>query len=142
MRIRLLPAVLGLALAALLRYAAPATALEECRLLRQPDIQGDKIVFVYAGDLWSVARAGGLAQRLTSHEGTESLPRFSPDGKTIAFTGQYDGNTDVFTIPAEGGEPTRLTWHPDPDQLVDWYPDGKSVLFRSRRASAPRLTKR
>jgi tricorn protease len=137
MRTRLLPAALGLALAALLRFAAPATALEECRLLRQPDLQGDRIAFVYAGDLWTVARAGGLAQRLTSHEGVELLPKFSPDGKTIAFTGQYDGNTDVFTIPADGGEPTRLTWHPGADQVAEWYPDGKSILFRSTRASAP-----
>ena len=137
MRFRLLPVILGLALAALLRSATPAAALEECRLLRQPDIQGDKIVFVYAGDLWSVARTGGLAQRLTSHEGLESLPRFSPDGKTVAFSGQYDGNTDVYTIPVEGGEPTRVTWHPGVDRVVDWYPDGKSLLVRSARVSAP-----
>ena len=137
MRFRLVSVVLGVALAALLRSAPPAAALEECRLLRQPDIQGDKLVFVYAGDLWSVARAGGLAQRLTSHEGVELLPKFSPDGKTVAFTGQYDGNTDVFTVPAEGGEPVRLTWHPGADQVTDWYPDGKSILFRSTRASAP-----
>ncbi len=137
MRFRLLPVVLGIALAALLRSTAPAAALEECRLLRQPDIQGDRIVFVYAGDLWTVARAGGVARRLTSYEGVESTPRFSPDGKTVAFTGQYDGNTDIYTIPAEGGEPTRLTWHPGLDQIVDWYPDGKSILFRSARVSAP-----
>lgn len=137
MRFQLLPVLLSVTLAAFLRLAAPAAALEECRLLRQPDIQGDRIAFVYAGDLWTVARAGGLAQRLTSHEGVELLPKFSPDGKTIAFTGQYDGNTDVFTIPAEGGEPTRLTWHPGADQVAEWYPDGNSILFRSARASAP-----
>ena len=137
MKSRLLPAILSLALASLLRFAAPAAALEECRLLRQPDIQGDKIVFVYAGDLWTVARSGGLARRLTSHEGNESMPRFSPDGRTIAFTGQYDGNYDIYRIPVEGGEPVRLTWHPGPDQVVDWYPDGKSILFRSGRVSAP-----
>jgi tricorn protease len=137
MRFRQGIVILGLALAALARGAAPATALEECRLLRQPDIQGERIVFVYAGDLWTVARAGGLAQRLTSHDGAELFPKFSPDGKTVAFTGQYDGNTDVFTIPTEGGEPTRLTWHPGPDQVAEWYPDGRSILFRSGRASAP-----
>jgi tricorn protease len=137
MRIRLLAGALGFALATLPWLAAPAAALEECRLLRQPDIQGDKIVFVYAGDLWTVSRAGGVAQRLTSHEGVELLPKFSPDGKAIAFTGQYDGNTDVFTIPTEGGEPARLTWHPGPDQVAEWYPDGRSILFRSIRASAP-----
>ncbi len=136
MRSRLVPVVLGVALSALLRSATPAAALEECRLLRQPDIQGDKIVFVYAGDLWGVARAGGVAQRLTSHEGNERFPKFSPDGRTIAFTAEYDGNLDAFTIPAEGGEPTRLTWHPSPDQVAEWYPDGRSILLRSSRASS------
>ncbi len=136
MRSRLLPMVLGVALAALLRSTTPAAALEECRLLRQPDIQGDRIVFVYAGDLWSVARAGGVAWRLTSHEGVESFPKLSPDGGTVAFTAEYDGNIDAYTIPAEGGEPTRLTWHPLPDQVAEWYPDGRAILLRSRRASA------
>ena len=106
-------------LAALLALAAavtPAAALEECRLMRMPDIQGDRIVFVYAGDLWTVARDGRrLPQRLTSHEGQELFPKFSPDGRTIAFTGEYDGNTDAYTIAAEGGEPRRLTWHPGSD---------------------------
>ena len=136
MRSRFTAAVAGLALAALARAAAPAAALEECRLLRQPDIQGDKIVFVYAGDLWTVARAGGVAERLTSHEGVERFPKFSPDGKTVAFTAEYDGNVDAFTIPAAGGEPTRLTWHPADDQVAEWDPDGRSILLRSRRASA------
>jgi len=125
-------AVLALAGAA----AAPAAALEECRLMRQPDIQGDRIVFAYAGDLWTVARAGGVAARLTAHEGLERFPKFSPDGKTIAFTAEYDGNFDAFTVPAEGGEPVRLTWHPAPDAVAEWYPDGKSLLLRSTRASA------
>src|SRR5437667_7658225 len=121
---------------ALLGAAAPAWALEECRLLRQPDIEGDHIVFVYAGDLWQVARAGGVAARLTTHEGQEVFPKYSPDGRTIAFTGEYDGNVDAYTIPAEGGEPARLTWHPSPDQVAEWYPDGRSILIRSPRASA------
>src|SRR5262245_6434811 len=121
-----------------LSAAAPAAraAPEECRLLRQPDIQGDRIVFVYGGDLWTVARAGGVAMRLTTHEGVERFPKFSPDGKTIAFTAEYDGNIDAFTVPAEGGEPRRLTWHPAPDSIAEWYPDGKSILLRSPRASA------
>lgn len=125
---------LGAALAAL---AAPAAALEECRLLRQPDIQGDRIVFVYAGDLWSVARGGGVAARLTTHDGIEQFPKLSPDGRTVAFTAEYDGNVDAFAVPAEGGEPRRLTWHPGSDQVAEWYPDGKGVLLRSARASAP-----
>ena len=128
---------LAVALFALAAYAGPALAVEECRLMRMPDIQGDRIAFVYAGDLWTVARTGGTATRLTSHEGQESFPKFSPDGRTIAFTGEYDGNTDAFTIPATGGEPTRLTYHPGADQVAEWYPDGKSILIRSARASAP-----
>jgi tricorn protease len=127
---------LFMALLALAAGAAPALALEDCRLMRMPDIQGDRITFVYAGDLWTVARAGGTAQRLTTHEGSEVFPKFSPDGQTIAFTGEYDGNTDVFTVPTVGGEPTRLTWHPGVDVVTEWYPDGKSVLMRSQRASS------
>ena len=126
--------VVALALSGL---APAAHALEECRLLRQPDIEGDHIVFVYAGDLWTVARAGGVATRLTTHDGVERFPQLSPDGNTVAFTGEYDGNVDVYTVPIVGGEPTRLTWHPGDDQVAGWYPDGKSVLFRSTRASAP-----
>ena len=120
----------------LIALAAPAAhALEECRLMRMPDIQGDRIVFVYAGDLWTLPRTGGTAQRITSYEGLELLPKFSPDGASIAFTGEYDGNTDAFVIPASGGEPKRLTFHPSIDQVAEWYPDGKSVLIRSARAS-------
>lgn len=137
----MLPSRLASALAVTLCVAAltatPATALDECRLMRMPDIQGDRISFTYAGDLWTVARTGGTAQRLTSHEGVELFPKFSPDGRTIAFTGEYDGNTDAFTVPTEGGEPKRLTFHPGVDQVAEWYPDGKSLLFRSGRASAP-----
>jgi len=127
LRILLVIAMLGL--------ASPASALQECRLLRQPDISGDTVVFVYAGDLWSVPRAGGLARRLTSHEGIEFFPKISPDGKTVAFTAQYDGNVDAFTIGIEGGEPERLTWHPFGDQVADWYPDGSAILLRSARAA-------
>ena len=85
-------------------------AAEEARLLRFPTTNGNEIVFSYAGDLYKVSVNGGEAQRLTSHVGYEMFPRFSPDGKTIAFTGQYDGNTEVFTIPSNGGEPLRVTY--------------------------------
>jgi tricorn protease len=122
---------------ALAALATPAAALEECRLLRMPDIQGATIVFVYGGDLWRVDRAGGVASRLTSHDGIEYFPKLSPDGRTVAFTGEYDGNLDAFTVPVTGGEPSRLTWHPGPDQVAEWYPDGAAVLLRSSRASAP-----
>src|SRR5262245_50395532 len=132
-------AVLALTAAALIQATAPAPAhtLEKCRLLRQPDIQGDRIVFVYGGDLWTVARQGGAAARLTSHDGVERFPKFSPDGRTIAFTAEYDGNVDAFTVPTEGGEPRRLTWHPGDDQVAEWEPDGRNLLIRSLRASAP-----
>ena len=120
---------------ALLAYAAPARALEECRLLRQPDIAGDRIVFVYGGDLWLVGRQGGVATRLTTDDGVERFPKFSPDGSTIAFTAEYDGNFDAFTIATAGGEPKRMTWHPDADMVAEWYPDGQSILLRSLRAN-------
>lgn len=105
------------------------------RLLHYPDIHGDQVVFVYAGDLWIASTQGGTARQLTSHEGMERYPKFSPDGTRIAFTGEYDGNSDVYVIPAAGGVPQRLTYHPEVDQMLEWYPDGKSILFRSRRAS-------
>ncbi len=113
------------------------TAPPETRLLRQPDISKDAVVFVYAEDLWIVSRAGGEARRLTSHPGDELYPKFSPDGKWIAFTGEYDGNADVYVIPSEGGEPRRLTYHPANDMVLGWTHDSKKVLFRSSRASAP-----
>ncbi len=102
-------------------------------LLRQPTISNTDIVFVYANDLWRVAKDGGDAIRLTSNEGAESNPHFSPDGKLIAFTGQYDGNTDVYVIPVEGGQPQRLTWHPGADQVTGWTPNGESILFATSR---------
>jgi len=106
---------------------------EDMRLLRQPDIHGDRIVFVYGGNLWLVPAAGGEARRLTSAIGYEQLPKFSPDGTQIAFTGEYDGNTDVYVMPAAGGEPVRLTFHPAWDRVVDWEPDGKAIRFLSPR---------
>jgi len=123
-------------------FAATMASAEEARLLRFPDICKDQIAFVYAGDLWIVSTAGGQARRLTASEGLELFPRFSPDGQKIAFTGQYDGDLNVFVMPATGGEPKRLTYHPalqqttermGPESIVmDWTPDGKSILYRSR----------
>jgi len=107
------------------------------KLLRFADISKDKVVFAYAGDLWIASREGGAARRLTSHVGDELYPKFSPDGKWIAFTGEYDGNPDVYVISSEGGEPKRLTFHPGNDIVLGWTPDGKDVLFRSDRFSAP-----
>jgi len=115
----------------------------EGRLLRFPDVYRDKLVFSYGGDLWLVSSAGGIARRITTHPGLELFPRFSPDGKWIAFTGQYDGNFNVYVIPAEGGEPRQLTFLPDVgsiaermgpnNMVVTWFPDSKRILFLSRR---------
>jgi tricorn protease len=114
-------------------YCIPALAVQG-RLMRHPDIHGDRIVFVYEDDLWIVPAAGGRAVRLTSHPGAETLPKFSPDGKWIAFTASYDGGRDVYVMPSEGGEPKRLTFHPESNEVVEWFPDGKSILFSSKRA--------
>lgn len=122
--------VLGLALAGLSSYA------QGTRLLRQPTLSDDQIVFVYANDLWKVSANGGDAIRLTSDSGYESLPHFSPDGSQIAFTAEYGGNTDVYVIPAAGGSPVRLTWHPGGDFVQGWTPDGQ-VMFRSSREGRP-----
>ena len=107
----------------------------DMRLLRNPDIHGDRIVFGYAGNLWMVGRNGGQAVRLTTSEGYQSQPKFSPDGRYIAFSGNYDGNNDVYVMPADGGEPVRLTYHPGWDRVIDWQPDGRSIRFQSARAS-------
>ncbi|MFN1835703.1 PDZ domain-containing protein [Balneola sp. MJW-20] len=111
------------------------------QLLREPTISKNSIVFVHANDLWKVNRSGGSATRLTSNIGGENNPHFSPDGTMIAFSGQYDGNTDVYVVPANGGEPKRLTWHPGSDVVTGWTPDGK-VLFRSSRTGHPTRTNR
>ena len=128
---------LGLALILVCAGSAFADDFDsrDMRLLRYPDIHGDAVVFAQGGDLWTVPAAGGEARRLTSHVGFEYQPKYSPDGRWIAFTGDYDGNTDVYVMPAGGGEPRRLTWHPLPDRVIDWEPDGTSIRFQSTRAS-------
>jgi len=110
------------------------------RLLREPTVSQNHIVFVYANDLWITDRNGGEARRLTSGEGGETNPHFSPDGSKIAFTAQYDGNTDVYVVSAAGGEPQRLTWHPGDDDVTGWTPDGQQVLFVSGRKGHPTQT--
>jgi tricorn protease len=105
-------------------------------LLHHPTLNSTQIVFEYAGDLWSVPRAGGVAQRLTAGNGVARGPIFSPDGREIAFAGSYDGNFNVYVIPATGGIPRRLTYHPSGDIVVGWTRDGQQVLFASARNSA------
>ena len=104
-------------------------------LLRRPAVSATQIVFAYGGNLWILSRDGGDARRLTAGPGTENRPAFSPDGKWVAFTGEYDGNPDVFVVAAAGGVPKRLTYHPGVDEVVGWTPDGSSVLFLSTRSS-------
>ena len=110
-----------------------AQDIRDTRLLSQPAVSLDHIAFLYAGDLWVANRDGSGVRRLTTHVGTESNPRFSPDGRWITFSGQYDGNTDVFLVPVEGGAPNRLTWHPGADVVQGFSPDGSEVLFASPR---------
>jgi tricorn protease len=117
-------------------FLAPALAQSPTHLLlRNPSLSKTQIVFEYASDLWIVPRSGGEARRLTSGIGREFNPHFSPDGSLIAFSGEYDGNVNVYVIPAAGGVARRLTYHPGYDVLAGWSPDGKSVLFASRRDS-------
>jgi tricorn protease len=132
--------LVALALAVLL---AATAAHAQTRLLRFPDIHGDRVAFCYAGDIWTAPATGGTAARLTAHPGQELFPKFSPDGAWIAFTGQYDGDEQVYVVPAAGGVPTRLTFYPArgplpprwgyDNQVYGWTPDGERVLFRSLR---------
>ena len=114
--------------------AAEKTA-GQTMMLRTPTVSATQIAFAYAQNIWIVPRAGGEARRLTSFQGQASNPRFSPDGKMVAFSGEYAGNLDVYVVSAAGGEPKRLTWHPGPDMVEGWTPDGKSIVFSSGRAT-------
>lgn len=139
----MLTALLGLFLLSNVAPAQPAANSGEARLLRFPNVSKDKIVFSYGGDIYTAPRAGGQAARLTSHEGLELFPRFSPDGSMIAFSGQYDGEMSIYVMPTVGGEPKQLTFHPGiahtaerfgPENMtLGWSNDGKKVLYRSRK---------
>lgn len=126
---------------------------QEGRLMRFPDIYKDKVAFVYGGDLWLASTSGGVARRITSHPGRELFPKFSPDGKWIAFTGQYDGNFNVYVMPSEGGQPKQLTFNQGSAQqlsdrmgihneVIAWTPDSKRILFLSRRDASNGWIKR
>lgn len=134
----------AIALLMILLLVGSSYADSEARLLRFPDIHSDHIVFTYAGDLYTVSAGGGVARKLTNHDGFEMFARFSPDGTQLAFTGQYDGNTEVYLMPAEGGIPIRLTYtatlsrddvsdRMGPNNIVmGWTHSGREILFRSR----------
>jgi tricorn protease len=141
---RALSTALALSVAAL--FGAPDAPAAAKALVRFPTLHGKNVVFESGGNLWRVGLEGGVAQRLTTDAGADLMPRFSPDGKEIAFTGDYDGNVDVYVIPAEGGPARRLTYHSDvvkraptrwgPDNMVvGWTPDGRDILFLSRRTT-------
>src|SRR5688572_28161596 len=119
-----------------LQLPAQAEGLDinDTRLVAQPAISKTHIAFVYAGDLWAADLDGKNVRRLTADEVVQSNPACSPDGSLVAFTAQYDGNTDVYVMPARCGVPTRLTWHPGPDVVQEFTPDGSAVLFTSPRA--------
>ena len=128
-----LGALLGMTALPVATIAQPSTT--DTRLLAQPAINGSRIAFAYAGDLWTANVGGSDVRRLTTADGDEQNPSFSPDGSLIAFTANYDGNMDVYVVPSGGGVPTRLTWHPGVDVAQGFTPDGKQVLFTSGRSS-------
>src|ERR671918_483247 len=122
--------------AVLICTTVPVSA-QETRLLRHPTVSRELIAFEYGGDLWVVSRSGGQARRVTSTQGVELDPFFSPDGSQIAYTSTVAGNTDVYVVPTTGGDPKRLTYHPGSDRVRGWTPDGRRVIFGSARTSAP-----
>ncbi len=137
--------VVAILLVIVIAAIVPSMATAQTKLLRFPAIHGDKVAFTYAGDIWIAPVAGGAATRLTAHPGIEVFARFSPDGKWIAFTGQYDGDEQVYVMPATGGVPRQLTYYPArgpltprwgwDNQVYGWTVDGKSIFFRSERDS-------
>ena len=136
-RVGRMPSLLATAMAlTLVQGATIAAENEQTLLLRQPAVSRDHLAFVYAGDVWLSDRNGQNPERLTAHPASEFAPKFSPDGKWLAFSASYDNNTDVYVMPVSGGEAKRLTWHPGIDTVNGWSSDGKRVLFASSREVA------
>jgi tricorn protease-like protein/C-terminal processing protease CtpA/Prc len=129
-----LPLILTCSFAALATVSSAEDTLD-AGLMRMPAVSEKQIAFVYAGDIWIAPKEGGTAIRLSSPRGEESWPRFSPEGRELAFTGNYEGNEDIYIMPVSGGEPRRVTYHGGGDRVVGWWPDGKSIIFASRRDS-------
>ncbi len=115
--------------------ASISSAQINARMFQYPDVSQTQIAFAYGGDIWTVAKEGGIANKLSSPAGQEVFPRFSPDGSMIAFSGNYDGNMDIYVVPSGGGLPTRVSHHGMTDRLLDWYPDGNSLLYVSSSES-------
>ena len=130
---KLLP--LALALASTCALAAEFPPPIDARLLQTPAVSATQLAFAYAGDIWIAPKSGGLAVRLSTPRGTEQFPRFSPDGTRLAFSGNYEGDVDLYTLPVTGGEPLRLTHHGADDRMLGWAPDGQSILFASKMQS-------
>ena len=123
-------------LAASILFAAASPSTASTGYLRFPDLHGDRVVYCAEGDLWISSTMGGPSRRLTTHPGTEYFPHFSPDGAWIAFTGQYDGNMDVYLTPVEGGAPKRLTWHPKVDEVIGSAGVTKGAFFHHFRTKS------
>ncbi|EDY19325.1 peptidase S41 [Chthoniobacter flavus Ellin428] len=129
-----LPLYLGfaaLAVAAVHADEELAPAQIDARMLQMPAVSKSEIAFVYGGNIWIAPKAGGTALRLSTPRGVQQFPRFSPDGAKLAFTGNYDGNVDIYVMPVGGGEPQRITHHGGSERLLGWYPDGQSLLYES-----------
>ena len=114
-------------------FAIHNQAQISAKLMRYVDVSDTQITFVYGGDIWLAPKEGGNAVQLTHSQGEESYPKFSPDGKELAYTANYSGSTDVYVVPTTGGIPTRLTYAAYGDRMLDWHPDGQRTLFASRR---------
>ena len=138
-----MPCIPIFSIAALAASLFPQEFSPDAVLLRTPDISAERVVFRYAGDLWTVPREGGTATRLTSAQGLEDRPSFSPDGSQVAFVADYDGGRDIYVVGADGGTPRRVTFHPGRETLAGWDPSGESLLYFSSEASgiarAPRI---
>lgn len=137
--LRCVAGVTFLVMLGLLLFSGTGNASTEKPIMRFPDIYEDTVVFVYGEDIWSVPAGGGVATRLTISDGVERFPKFSPDGSMIAFTGQYDGNADVYVMNVHGGDITRVTYHPGYDEVVGWHPVENKIIFRSGRKSFSRF---
>jgi tricorn protease len=128
-----------IALGGLLWLFTNAFGQINAKLMRYMDVSDTQIVFVYGGDIWIMPKTGGTAVQVTHSPGEESWPRFSPDGKEIAYTASYNGNQDVYVMPASGGVPVRLTYQAFADRMVDWHPEGIGISFLNSRNKESRL---